>query len=257
MEFIEHSARDKTEKIIKGAGKFGSVIGGFLGALPQCSFSAVVAGLFSGGVITLGTLFAVFLSTSDEMLPIMITRGVDFGTVAVIVLTKVIFGICVGLAVDAVYKKKPSPEEISHICEEEGCRCHDGIISSAFRHTISVAVFIFFLGVGVELVMAFIGEDVIASYLSRTPILSHFAAALVGLIPNCASSVILTELYIEKIITAGAMMSGLFSSAGVGTLVLFKTNKNVKENILIVVLLFIFGGVLGAFLDLINFTSLI
>ncbi|MBQ5746970.1 MAG: arsenic efflux protein [Clostridia bacterium] len=254
MEFIEHSAKDKTERIIKSAGKFGAVLGGLLGALPQCAFSAVVAGLFSGGVITLGTLFAVFLSTSDEMLPIMISRGVPFGSIALIVITKVIFGIGVGMAVDAVYKKKLSSSEISHICEEEGCRCHDGIIMSALRHTLSVSAFILIFGTVLEFVMAFLGEDVIARYLANAPILSHFAASFVGLIPNCASSVLFTELYIEKIISAGTMMSGLFSSAGVGILVLFKTNKNIKENILIVALLFIFGAVLGGFLDLINFS---
>ena len=253
MEFIEHSAKDKAEEIIKKSGRFGPALGGVIGIIPQCGFSAGIAGLFSGGVITLGTLLAVFLSTSDEMLPIMISRGFPARSIVIILLTKALLGMAVGFAVDLVFRRRPTHREIGHICEEEGCHCEEGIFRSALHHTLSVGVFILAIGFVIEAVIGLIGEDTIALYLSDTPIVSNVIASLVGLIPNCASSVILTELYLEGIISAGAMMSGLFSGAGIGILVLLKTSKSTKMNAVILSLLFISGVVLGIALDLVNF----
>lgn len=258
MEFIEHSAKDKAESIIKKSGRFGPALGGVIGIVPQCGFSAGIAGLFSGGVITLGTLIAVFLSTSDEMLPIMVSRGVPARSVVIILLTKALFGMAVGFLVDFIFRKRPMHSDIGHICEEEGCHCEEeGILRSALHHTLSVGAFILAIGSACEAVIGLIGEDVIASYLSNTPILSNVLASIVGLIPNCASSVILTELYLEGIISAGAMMSGLLSGAGIGILVLLKTNKSVKANALILSILALSGAGIGIFLDLVSFSSFI
>lgn len=252
MEIIEHTAGDKVTKIISRSGKVGPLAGAVLGAVPQCSFSAMASGLYSGRVITLGTLFAVFLSTSDEMLPVMLSNRVGFSTLFTLLITKVLIGMAVGFAVDIIFRKKEKVK-IDNICEEEGCHCEDGVFLSALRHSFSVFIFIFAVGFALEAVIGFVGEDVLAGITSDIPLLSNIISATVGLIPNCASSVVITELYLEGVISAGSMMSGLLTGAGVGTLVLFRTNKNYKENILIVLTLWAIGTVFGLLLDLVGF----
>jgi len=193
MEMMEHTAGDKATKIISRSGKVGPLFGGFLGAVPQCGFSASGAGLYSGRVITLGTLFAIFLSTSDEMIPVMISNGVGASTLLKILGTKVLLGIAVGFVVDLLIKRKDNVK-IGDICETEGCHCEDGIFRSAIRHTIGVFIFILAVGFLLEAVMGFVGEDVLSRIMSDTPFLSNVVAATVGLIPNCAASVVVTEL---------------------------------------------------------------
>ena len=256
MEFVEHMSEEKSEKLILKAGKLGPVFAGVLGALSQCAFSSAVASLYSGRIITLGTLFAVFLSTSDEMLPVMISNKLPISDILTIIAVKTAIGIILGLVIDLVVNKKPSVESITHMCEEEGCHCHDGIVRSAFFHTLKVFGFIFAIAYLIEVLIGFVGEDFLAYVISPSPVVSNMICALVGLIPNCASSVVITELYVQGIISAGSMMSGLLTAAGMGTLVLFRTNKNFKENVMIVIVLWALGVIIGSALDLVGFQNL-
>ena len=253
MELIEHTSKDKEKAFISSSGRFGPLVGGVLGTLPQCGFSAAIAGLYSGRVITLGTLFAIFLSTSDEMLPIMISNKFPISSVATVIVAKALIGIVVGFLVDILLKRKSSADSITHICEDEGCHCEEGVLRSALHHTLSVFLFIIAVGFILESVIGIVGEDLLASLISGAPIISNIVAATIGLIPNCAASVVITELYIEGIISAGAMMSGLLVGAGMGTLVLFRTNKNLKENLLILVSLWTIGALAGVLLDTVGF----
>ncbi len=256
MELIEHRAGEKTAAVISRSGKFGPLAGGLLGALPQCGFSASGASLYSGRVITLGTLFAIFLSTSDEMIPVMISSRAKMSTLFIILAVKVLLGVAVGFVIDLVFKRHDTVN-IGGICESENCRCEEGIFRSALHHTFNVFLFVFLVGFVLEMVIALIGEDVLARFMSTLPIASQMISAAIALIPNCASSVIITELYLEGVISAGAMMSGLLTGAGIGMLVLFRTNKNTRENLSVAFSLWSIGVILGVILDLVNFGALL
>lgn len=255
MEFIEHKASDKVKDTMTRAGSFGPVIGGIFGAVPQCGFSAAAANLYTGRVITLGTLIAVFLSTSDEMLPILVAENMKIGKVLLIIVYKCVVGIAMGFTVDLVMKAMKIGKEdinIDEICDNDDCHCENGIISSAIHHTLSVSFFVFAVTVCVNALVFFVGDDALSGTLFALPVVSHLLSAVVGLIPNCASSVALTRLAMSGVISAGAMMSGLFAGAGVGILILFKMNRRPKENALILALLVVIGTVFGLFADLIG-----
>lgn len=254
MELLEHHTNDKTSRIVEKAGKSGPIWGGLLGVIPQCGFSTAAASLYSGGVITVGTLLAIFLSTSDEMLPIFISEAVPIATIGKILATKVVIAIVSGLLVELVFlnilKQKEKHMDIHVVCEEEHCHCEDGVLLSAVKHTLRIFIYIILISFVLNIVIAGIGEDTIASALSTIPVLGEILAALIGLIPNCASSVIITELYLDGLIGAGAMMAGLLVNAGVGLLVLFRLNRHWKENLAIVVTLYGIGVFWGIVLDL-------
>ena len=256
MEYIEHKMGHKTKKAIKKSGKWGPIIGSILGAFPQCGFSVSATNLYAGRVITLGTLIAVYLSTSDEMLPILLTEAVPAGTIFTILGIKLVLGIVAGFIIDFVIrmfrkeKVEEQEEKIEEICENEHCHCEEGIVTSAIKHTLNITIFIFFITLVLNGIIAYIGEDTIAHFISKNVILGPIVAGLIGLIPNCASSVILTELFISNVISMPVLISGVAVNAGVGLLVLFKTNKNVKENISIVGLLYGIGVIAGIILEL-------
>lgn len=254
MELLEHHTNDKTSGVIEKAGKSGPIWGGLLGVIPQCGFSAAAASLYSGGVITVGTLLAIFLSTSDEMLPIFISEAVPVATIVKILATKVALAIISGLLVELVFlnllKQKDKHLDIHVVCEEEHCHCEDGVFLSAIKHTLRIFIYIILISFVLNLVIAGIGEDTIANVLSSIPVLGEILAALIGLIPNCASSVVITELYLDGLIGAGPMMAGLLVNAGVGLLVLFRLNRHLKENLAIVVSLYGIGVFWGIILDL-------
>lgn len=256
MELLEHTAGDKVTRIMSRSGKVGPLAGAVLGAVPQCGFSASGASLYSGRVITAGTLFAIFLSTSDEMIPVMISNRVAPSTLLIILGTKVLFGAAAGFIIDLLIRRKDSVI-IGNICEEEGCHCEKGVFRSAIHHSVSVFFFVFAVSFFMEMLIGLVGEDVIAGAVSGTPVISNIIAATVGLIPNCAASVVITELWLDGVISAGAMMSGLLTGAGIGTLVLFRTNKSLKENLLILLSLWLTGAVLGLVLDLAGFGGLL
>ncbi len=257
MELIEHHAGEKTEKIIKKSGKFGPVLGALLGVVPQCGFSAVASNFYAARIITRGTLIAIFLSTSDEMLPILISEGAEIGLILQILSIKVLIGMTVGFLLDLFQRKKDTRmkkehNEIHTICEHEHCHCEEeGVVKSALKHTIQIFSYIFIISFILNGVIHLVGEDNIAKLMVKTPFVGSFIASLIGIIPNCASSVILTELYIANIITIGSMIAGLLVNSGIGLLVLFKVNKNYKENLSILLILYVVGVISGIVLDLI------
>ena len=260
MEFIEHKAADKAARVMHKAGAFGPILGGALGAVPQCGFSAAAANLYTGRVITAGTLVAVFISTSDEMLPILLATDVEITAILSIIVYKILAGILAGALVDLGLRllgQKREEINIDEICEGDECHCERGILYSACHHTVTVSLFILAVTLATNTLAFFLGEDVLVRYAFDIPFLSHLAAALVGLLPGCAASVALTKLGISGFITSGAMISGLCAGAGVGLLVLFRMNSRPKENLLILTILVLFGVVFGMIADLVPFMRVV
>lgn len=258
MEYIEHKTSNKSKEVIKKSGKFGPAIGGILGIFPQCGFSAIASNLYAGRVITLGTLIAIFLSTSDEMLPILISEAVPISVILKILGIKLIIGIIAGFIIDLVIRltsnnKTQDEERIGEICEHEHCHCEEGsILKSSLKHSISIFIYIVIITFILNTVIYLVGEENLANLILNNWLLGPIIAGLVGLIPNCASSVILTQLYLGNVITLATMLSGLLVGAGVGLLVLFKVNKNVKENAKIVILLYFIGVLAGITMQVIG-----
>ena len=254
MEWLEHKTGSATRNRIRTAGKLGPVGGGILGVIPQCGFSAAASSLFTGRVITVGTLIAVYLSTSDEMFPIMISNAVPAVTIIRILACKAAIGIISGLIVEYVYthilKKQEGDLDIHEICEEERCNCEHGLISSAATHTLKVFVYIFLISLGLNIIIGLVGEETLAGLFTGAPVIGELIAALVGLIPNCASSVVITQLYLDHIIGAGAMMAGLLVNAGVGLLILFRLNHDRVQNLKIIGTLYGLGVFWGIIIEL-------
>ena len=251
LEFIENKLSKKNEKLLTKNKKYGPVLGGILGALPQCGFSSMSANLFSARVITMGTLIAVFLSTSDEMLPIMLSENVDILLILKIVGFKVLVGIIIGLIVDIIFKKDVK-EGIHELCEHDHCDCeHHGIIVSSILHTLKTGLFVLIANLVINLIIFKVGEDNLSDLLLNNNIFTYFISSLIGLIPNCAGSVIITELYLSNLISVGTMLAGLLTGSGLGILLLFKANKNMKENITILSIIYFVGILIGILVDII------
>ena len=240
MEIIEHKITSK-KKLTK-LNKFGPLAGSVLGIIPQCGFGALASNLYAARVISLGTLISIYLSTSDEMIPIMISENTALFKILPILLYKFLLGLFFGIVIDIVYHKKIN-NEIHHFCEEEHCHCkEEGIIKSSIIHTLKIALFIFIVNF---ILNGIIDPKLITNFVSNNKILSPIIMSIIGLIPNCGASVIITELYLDNIITFGALLGGLLSSSGVGLLILFKQNKNFKENFIILFLLIIIASICG------------
>ena len=256
MEYIEHKTKEKTRETIKKSGKIGPLIGSVLGIVPQCGFSVSATNLYAARVISLGTLIAVYLSTSDEMLPIFLSESVPIITIIKILAIKLIIGMIAGFLIDFVIrlknKEEPKEEKIIDLCEKEHCDCEHGIVKSALKHTVNIFIFILIVTLLINIIIYFVGEDTIAGFMQVQPILGPIIAGLIGLIPNCASSVIITQMYLENVISAATMISGLLVGAGVGLVVLFKINKGIKENIKIVSLLYLIGVISGIIIQFIG-----
>ena len=256
LEFIEHKMSSKSKNILVNNQAYGPIIGSLLGAFPQCGFSVMATNLFNGRVITIGTLVAIYLSTSDEMLPILISNGTSFQVIVSIILMKIVIGLLSGLVIDFILKKKYKVgevnEEIHEMCHDDNCHCEDGIVKSALKHTVSIILFIFIANFLINLVIHYIGEDKISDFMLQKNYFSYFLSSLIGLIPNCASSVIITELYLNEMISLGNMMSGVLTGSGLGILVLFRTNKNLKESLLILALIYFIGAFSGLLIDLLG-----
>lgn len=259
MESLEHKTGNKTKQLVKKSGKLGPLFGSILGIFPQCGFSTVAASLYAGRVITLGTLIAVFLSTSDEMLPILISESAPIELIVKVLAIKLIIGIIAGFIVDILHmlifkklKKEENDEDaIEDMCEHEHCDCEHGIVKSAIKHTINILAFIIIITFLINMIIYFIGEDNISNAIAQVPIAGILVSALIGFIPNCAGSVIITELYLSNLISLGSMMAGLLVGSGIGILVLFRTNKNVKDNLKIMGILYVISIISGLIIDLI------
>ncbi len=256
MEFIEHKASDKSRLLMERAGTFGPLFGGLAGALPQCGFSVSGANFYTGRVITMGTLVAIFLSTSDEMLPILISKNIAPYKMLIILLYKVAVAVLVGFMLDLILRlfgKKKEEINIDGICDEDNCHCERGIFHSALHHTVTIGVFVLLITLAMNTAIFFIGEENLSKILYDKPVISHIIAALFGLIPNCAASILLTNMCAAGYITTGTMLSGLFSGAGVGIAVLVKMNKKPKENLIIIGTTVLSGIVFGLLADVMGF----
>lgn len=245
MELIEHKLNNKNK--LKKINKFGPLAGSILGLIPQCGFSVVSSTLYAARVITLGTLFSIYLSTSDEMLPILIANKVDINIITKILFTKFILGLAFGIFVDIIYKTKLS-NNINDICDNDDCHCKEGIIKSSIIHTLKISIFILITNILLNII---IDKELLIDFVNNNRILSPFISSIIGLIPNCASSVIITELYLENIIPFGSCIAGLLTGSGMGLLILFKQNKNIKENIIILLTLVVFSSICGIILNII------
>lgn len=295
MEYIEHKAEDKVQSAIKKAGSFGPVVGAVLGAVPQCGFSTAASNFYTGRVITLGTLMAIYLSTSDEMLPILLSNQVGAAVIFKLLGIKIVIGMAAGLLIDAAMRgrhkkvlegsdncKQDAHEHHDHehdhhshghghdhnhhshedhhhnntpiheLCEQENCHCERGIFVSAVIHTVKIFLYILVITFVLNLVIELVGEETLTGLLMNRPVLGPLLAGVVGLIPNCASSVVITQLFLSDTLGLGSMMAGLLVNAGVGVLVLFRVNRHRKENLTIVGMLYVIGVVAGIVLDLLQ-----
>ena len=328
LETLEHVAGDRVNGAIKRAGAAGPVVGSLLGIVPQCGFSAMAATLYAGRVVTLGTLVAVFLSTSDEMLPLLLAEQVPVQTMAMLLVSKALIALVTGFIVDAairglrrnarahaairrtvlgtaanpahvncahddhtggdiideVAEAGVSADHIHELCERDHCGCdedegehghghehhhdyghadehhhdhghsHEGapvlsIIRSAISHTVQVSVFIFLVTLILVAVLETFGESAIEQFLRGNEMLAVLGSALVGLIPNCSASVVITQLYLEGALQLAPMLAGTLISAGVGYLVLFRTNRSARENALFLVMMYVIGAGWGLILS--------
>ncbi len=264
MEFLEHRAGERVETAIRRAGRVGPLAGAALGIIPQCGFSAAAAGLYAGRVITAGTLVAVFLSTSDEMLPILIAGRMPLPAILAILAIKALLACALGFLFDLLFFRHHDHDDheahdhVDELCRREGCHCEGkSIFRAALSHTLSVAIFIFVASFVLGLVIELVGEEQISLFVRDLPVLGTLLAAIIGLIPNCAASVILTELYLAGALSLGGMLAGLLVGAGVGILVLFRLNRNLRENFTILGFSYTAAVVIGILVDLLGVSSLL
>ena len=262
MEMLENSKRFNEDILHGYSRKAGPLLGGLLGAIPQCGISGAAATLFSTGAVTVGTMLAVFFSTSDEMLPILLSaltdRSVSVGKVAWIVVGKAILGVGLGYVADLLLRRVIRPgKDISSFCEREHCHCEEeegnpflSALRSAVKHTLKIAVMLVAVNFLLNLIFAFIGMERLSASILTTPVIGVGLLALFGLIPNCSVSVILTRSYLSGIIGVGGLFAGLLSNAGIGLLVLFRNNKNRRENLIITFTLFALSAAVGMVLSL-------
>ena len=253
IELLEHKLNNKTKSIITKSKKIGPIIGSLLGVIPQCGFSVMATNLYITRIITLGTLTSIYLSTSDEMLIIMISEKVEISLILKILLIKIFFGIVYGLIIDKIINKKKKDKETNYeLCDEEHCDCNHSILLSAIKHTLHITLFIFIITLIINTIFTLLGDNYLSKILLNNSILSPFITSLIGLIPNCAASVILTELYLNSTISLGALIGGLLTSSGSSLLVLIKNNKKQKENLSIILLLYTLGVLSGIIIELIS-----
>ena len=235
MEFIEKKAGEKLNRVVAKVGAAGPALGGLLGAVPQCGFSGAIAGFYAAGIVTLGTMMSVFLSTSDEMLPILISSRIAPMEILKLLLFKVIGGILAGFVIDAALKiinrwRGADSEHIHEFCEQEHCDCEENIWISALKHTAKVITLIFAVSLAINIVFEVWGAEFFRGIITDVPVLGELLLALIGLIPNCSASVLITELYVEGVVSAGQMIAGLMANAGVGLLVLFRLNRESEDH---------------------------
>lgn len=253
MEYLEHKTSTKVLLWVQKAGNFGPLIGGALGAVPQCGFSAAASSLYAGRVISLGTILAIYLSTSDEMLPILISEHAPAGFIFSVLGTKILLGVFWGYMTDYVLFRNENANvhiRIHSMCEEAHCNCDKDTFLSAVKHTLQIAVFIFAVSLALGLVIEFVGADALSGFVFNNKILGPILAGLLGLIPNCASSVVITKLYLEGGLSVGSLIAGLLTGAGVGWVILARTSHDAKRTLKVIALLYAFGVLSGLIIGL-------
>lgn len=259
IEFIEHKSSKKIERTLKESGKFGPVVGSLLGIFPQCGFSVTAATLYASRVITLGTLIAVFLTTSDEAIPVMLSHPESLPILIKLLIFKLIIGICCGFIIDIIFRKNHSLKEdideatshIHSICRDCDCK-HQGILKPALKHTLNVFIFILIFAFVLNTIIFLLGEENLSKILMNGSIFQPIIAGIIGLIPNCAASVILTELFLSGSISFGSIVAGLSTGSGLGLIILFKENKNIKENLKILAIVYLIGISIGMTIQIIG-----
>lgn len=239
LELIEHHAKEKMNAILAKVQYGGPLVGAVLGCIPQCGFSVVAAGLYSGGVITLGTLISVFLATSDEAILILLGNPQAQGIIFPLIGAKVLIGAVGGYLVDILGQRyKIAKDSMDVICAQCGCRNDEGILKPALRHTGKIFFFLFLFSMALGAALEFIGTDTLSALLLKDTIFQPFLTGLIGMIPNCAASILVTELYMSGMISFGSAISGLCTGAGLGILVLFKMNPDRMENLKVIGILY-------------------
>lgn len=253
LELLERFAKDKMEKILAGMRYGGPLAGALLGCVPQCGFSIIAASLYSGGVITLGTLLSVFLATSDEAVLILLGNPGAEREILPLLAAKVVIAVTVGYLTDLFgkrYKIAKHKHNVDEVCIDCGCHENSGVLAPALRHTLSIFIFLLLFTAGLNLIIEVIGEEVLARLLLKDNILQPFLAAAVGMIPNCVPSIMLTELYIGGMISFGSVIAGLCTGAGLGLLMLCKMNHHKEENVKVIVLLYSAAAAAGLILEI-------
>lgn len=258
IEYVEHKKSHKIETLLAGTGRFGFLGGALLGCFPQCGFSVAAANFYAGRVITMGTLIAVFIATSDEAIPVLLTRPESWPIILKLVLVKIVIAVIAGFLTDWILhgwlRKKDGihPEHIHEdMCGHCGCE-RSGIVRAALRHTASIFFFILLVSLLLNALISFIGEERLSALMMNNSAFQPVIAAVIGLIPNCASSVVLTELLLSGTISFGSAVSGLCAGAGIGLLVLFRVNKHTKENFCILGIVTATGILAGWLLQLLG-----
>ena len=250
IELIEHKLSNRNKDLITKTGKFGPMFGSILGMFPQCGFSVLATNLYVTRIVSLGTLISIYLSTSDEMLPILLSENVEIGLIIKILLIKLFIGMVSGFIIDFILRKKESKVEADYeICHEENCHCKEHLLLSVIKHTIHITLFLMIISFLLNCLLEYTGILDTNNIIANNPF-SVFVTSLIGLIPNCGASVMITTLYLKDIISFASMISGLLTGSGVALLVLFRSNKKLSENIIILSLVYFIGVGAGLILEL-------
>lgn len=255
IEYLEHKAGDKIQHLFTRAGSAGPLIGTVLGCIPQCGFSVMSANLYSSGIITLGTLIAVFLATSDEAIILLATAENGGFEIFKLVITKIIIALFFGYTIYLIERKMHKGHHHHHshdLCEHDHCGCDEnsGVLRPTIIHTVKVFGFLFLFTFIIEIVVSFIGTERLSHILLSESVFQPFLSALIGFIPNCASSVLLTQLYVENTLSFGALIAGLCTNAGAGMLILFRDKSKFKDNLKVLSIMYICSVVPGIILHL-------
>lgn len=253
LEALEHYSGTAINRAFIKINKAGPVLGALSGCIPQCGFSVMAANLYAGGVISLGTLLSVFLATSDEAVLILLGhpgRGKD---IMWLIVTKIIIAMIAGFLTDLCFRKKiASNKRVENLCHHCGCHEHHGILRPALHHTLKLFAYLFIFSGALNLLIAVFGLHSISGFLLKDNIFQPLLAGFIGFIPNCAASVILTELYLSGALSFAAVIAGLCTNCGVGLIVLFKVNESKGENLKIAGLLYVFAAIAGILLNAIS-----
>lgn len=251
MEALEHYSAAWVSKTLAALKKTGPAAGALLGCIPQCGFSVMAANLYSGGVISAGTLLAVFLSTSDEAVIILMGNPGSTGAIGRLLTAKVLIALAVGFLADLLFARQfSSAKQIGDLCHNCGCHSNHGIIRPALNHTFRLFGYIFVCSGVLNLLIALAGTDAISAFLLNGSLLQPFLTAVIGFIPNCAASVLLTELYLNGTLSFASVIAGLCTNAGMGLIVLFRVNKNLRENLAVLGLLYLAAVISGLLLSI-------
>lgn len=259
IEYIEHKNSKKIRNTLVNSGKYGSIVGALLGSFPQCGFSVTASNLYASRVITLGTLISVFLATSDEAILVLLSNPGRAQDILKIIAIKIVIAIIIGMIIDTVLRRIMKNEIGNSSIEKDirknicsHCDCEHSMTKSVIKHTVSIFAFILIISLVLNTLISSIGEERLSTILLNGSIFQPFIAALIGMIPNCASSVILTELYLAGTVSFASIIAGLCTGAGIGLAVLFKVNKNVKENVTILGILYSVGVLFGIVIEIIQ-----